>query len=234
MLLAAGTRLGPYEILEPLGAGGMGEVYRAQDPRLSRTVAIKILPAHFSENEEARERFEREAKAIAALSHPHILSIFDFGCGEGILYAVTELLQGETLRERMSGGPMSWREAVEIGIEIAEGLSSAHARGIIHRDIKPENIFITTEGHVKILDFGLARWEPSKRSGIMRLAQQELTEAGALVGTYPYMSPEQVQGSPLTGASDLFSLGCMLYEMVSGYRPFLRDTAADTLIAILQ
>ena len=157
MALAAGTKLGPYEILSPLGAGGMGEVYRARDTRLDRDVAIKVLPEHLAKDPQALARFEREAKAVAALSHPNILALYDVGTEQGVSFAVTELLEGETLRSRLVRGPFPWRKSVEIGTAVADGLAAAHLKGIIHRDLKPENIFLTSDGRVKILDFGLAR-----------------------------------------------------------------------------
>jgi serine/threonine-protein kinase len=235
MVLAAGTRLGPYEILSPLGAGGMGEVYRARDTRLAREVAVKVLPERMADDPKSLARFEREAKAVAALSHPNILAIHDFGEERGIRYAVTELLEGQTLRERLSREHLSWRKAVEIGIAIAEGLSAAHARGIVHRDLKPENIFLTSSGHVKILDFGLARVDaaPSER---MTSAPTELaaTEAGTVLGTLGYMSPEQVGGKPADARSDVFSFGCVLYEMLTGRRAFSGDSPGQTMAAILR
>ena len=157
MSLTAGTRLGPYEVLGPLGAGGMGEVYLARDPRLGRDVAIKVLPSHLANDPDALKRFEREARAVAALSHPNILAIFDVGSDQGLTYAVMELLEGETLRDRLRRGAMPWREAVDIAASIGDALSTAHAKGVIHRDLKPENIFLTSEGRAKVLDFGLAR-----------------------------------------------------------------------------
>src|SRR5712692_849573 len=182
MALAPGTRLGPYRILAPLGAGGMGEVYRARDSRLERDVAIKVLPAHLAKDPEALARFEREAKAVAALSHPNILAIHDFGNDQGITFAVTELLEGETLRSRLARGPLPWRKAAEVGAAVAEGLSPAHSKGIIHRDLKPENIFLTSDGRVKILDFGLARYKPPAPAP-SETAAQTATEAGAVMGT---------------------------------------------------
>jgi len=233
MSLAIGTRLGPYEIVSLLGAGGMGEVYRARDPRLGRDVAIKILPEHLANDRDALTRFEREAKAIAALSHPHILAIFDVGAEQGVHYVVTELLEGQTLRATLNSSALPWRDAVEIGAAIAGGLASAHSKGIIHRDLKPDNIFITTEGGVKILDFGLARWRPSA-SPHDDTVTVAATEAGMVLGTVGYMSPEQVRGGHVDAPSDLFSLGCVLYEMVAGRRAFSRETAPQTMTAILE
>src|SRR5262245_43394143 len=188
MSLSAGTRLGPYEIVEPLGAGGMGEVYRARDPRLRRDVAIKVLPPHLSKDPEALARFEREAHAVAALSHPNILAIFDVGNDRGLAYVVTELLEGETLRGRLRAGAIPWPDAMEIGAAIADALSTAHAKGIIHRDLKPENVFLTADGRAKVLDFGLAR------HAIVPTDQDETaaaTQPGVVLGTVGYMSPEQ-------------------------------------------
>lgn len=230
MPLSTGTRLGPYEILAPIGAGGMGEVYRAQDSRLERHVAVKVLPEQLSQNPQALARFVRETKAVAALSHPNLLAIFDTGIENGINYAVTELLDGESLRASLRRGPMPWRKAVEIGAALAEGLAAAHSKGITHRDLKPENIFLTVDGRVKILDFGLARVEAA-RTGADTDTQ---TEAGTLLGTPGYMSPEQVRGTPAGPASDIFSLGCVLYEMTSGRRAFPGQTAAETMSSILR
>jgi TolB-like protein/Tfp pilus assembly protein PilF len=233
-MLAALTRLGPYEILAPLGAGGMGEVYRAGDTRLGREVAIKVLPEPFANNADRQARFEREARAVAALSHPNILAIHDYGTEGGITYAVMELLEGETLRSRLAKGPLPWREAVEIGAAIADGLAAAHAKGIIHRDLKPENLFLTTDGRVKILDFGLARFEPATNpQGETGPYVPTQTGTGVVMGTAGYMSPEQVRGQSVDARSDLFSFGCVLYEMVTGRRAFQRETAAETMTAIL-
>jgi serine/threonine protein kinase/tetratricopeptide (TPR) repeat protein len=232
MSLSAGTRLGAYEILAPIGAGGMGEVYRARDPRLDREVAIKVLPARLAKDPQALARFEREAKAVAALSHPNILAIHAFGSEAGIAYAVTELLEGETLHKNLSRAALAWRKAVETGIAIADGLSAAHSKGIVHRDLKPENIFLTNDGRVKILDFGLAR---STETPIAEKGEAEtVTEAGVILGTVGYMSPEQVRGTPADARSDIFSFGCVLYELVTGRRAFSRETPAQTLAAILE
>lgn len=244
MALGIGLRLGPYEILSPLGAGGMGEVYRARDTRLDREVAIKVLPERLANDAGALARFEREAKAIAALSHPNILAIHDVGHEHGISFVVTELLDGETLRERLQRSAISWRQAVGITVNVADGLAAAHAKGVIHRDLKPENIFITTAGHVKVLDFGLARMEPEGQ--IRGTAPEQChraestptvtlaTRSGVILGTLNYMSPEQVRGLRTDGRSDIFSLGCVVYEMIAGRRAFTGDTAADTMTAILK
>jgi serine/threonine protein kinase/tetratricopeptide (TPR) repeat protein len=229
MALNPGTRIGPYEILAPLGAGGMGEVYRARDTRLDRDVAVKVLPAHLSRDPDALARFEREAKAVAALSHPNILAIHDFGDHGGVAYAVMELLEGENLRNRLLRSQMAWPKAIEITTAIAEGLSAAHAKGIIHRDLKPENLFLTSGDRVKILDFGLARSILPGLSSEMTA----VTEPGVVMGTAAYMSPEQARGAPVGPPGDIFSLGCVLYEMVTGLRAFDRPTSVETLAAIL-
>jgi serine/threonine protein kinase len=217
----------------------MGEVYRARDTRLDREVAIKVLPERLAKDADALARFEREAKAVAALSHPNILAIHDIGSHNEVSYVVTELLEGETLRERLGRAAISWRQAVEITVSVADGLAAAHVKGVIHRDLKPENIFITTAGHVKILDFGLARMEPegqvtpghaAESTPTMTLA----TRPGMILGTLNYMSPEQVRGLRTDGRSDIFSLGCVVYEMVAGHRAFTGDTATDTMTAILK
>ncbi|HEV8610309.1 MAG TPA: protein kinase [Thermoanaerobaculia bacterium] len=236
MTLAAGTRLGPYEIQAPIGAGGMGEVYRARDTRLERTVAIKVLPENLAEDAAALARFEREARAVAALSHPNILAIHDFGSDRGIAYAVAELLEGTTLRERLSSGALPPRKAIDYAVQAAQGLAAAHEKGIVHRDLKPENVFITDEGRVKILDFGLARvTRPEQRTGgeTEEPTAAVATEPGVVMGTVGYMSPEQVRGHTADHRSDIFSLGAVLYEMLSGKRAFHGVSAADTMSAVL-
>jgi len=233
MALAAGTRLGTYEILGPLGSGGMGEVYRARDETLSREVAIKVLPERAAGDPEMRARFEREAQAVARLSHPNILAIHDFGIDQGVLYAVTELLEGETLRQHLDRSPFPWRRTLQIGAEVAEGLAAAHAKGVIHRDLKPANLFLTSDGHVKILDFGLAQVAPAPASENEETATRGLTQSGTTLGTVGYMSPEQVRSSRVDARTDIFSLGSVLYEMISGRRAFARPTAAETMAAIL-
>ena len=207
MPLSVGDRLGPYEILAPIGAGGMGEVYRARDSRLGREVAVKVLPEHLADDSQALARFE--AKAVAALSHPNILVLFDVGEHAGIRYAVTELLEGETLRDRLSRSPLPWRKTVELGVALAEGLAAAHGKDIIHRDIKPANVFLTTGGQVKILDFGLARWHETKSPQDETVTLDE-TQAGAVLGTVGYMSPEQVRGEKAGAPSDIFSRKILL------------------------
>src|SRR5712691_2332362 len=230
MTLSAGTRLGPYEILAPLGAGGMGEVYKARDKKLDRDVAVKVLPQSVAADPDTLVRFEREAKAVAALSHPNILSIFDFGTHEGISYAVMELLEGETLREKLDGGPLPQKHAVDYALQIAKGLSAAHERGVVHRDLKPENLFVMKDGHLKILDFGLATRVEAVASGEETSAPtaSQHTQPGTVMGTVGYMSPEQVRGLPVDHRSDIFAFGAILYELLSGKRAFHRGSAAET------
>src|SRR5579872_1532691 len=231
MSLIAGQRLGPYEIIAALGEGGMGEVYRARDTRLGRDVAIKILPQRFASDPAAVERFDREARAVAALSHPHIVAIHDIGHDAGVTFAVTELLEGETLRDRLQSGRLPVRKAVDLGGQIAQGLSAAHAKGIIHRDLKPENIFITRDGHAKILDFGLAKVQPV--AGEDRTQTAAPTDPGTVLGTTGYLSPEQAQARPIDTRSDTFSFGAVLYEMLAGARAFKGDSTIDTLHSIV-
>jgi serine/threonine protein kinase/tetratricopeptide (TPR) repeat protein len=230
-----GLTLGHYRILSRIGQGGMGVVYRAHDDRLDRDVAIKVLPEEVAADPDRLARFEREARAVARLDHPHILAIHDFGTEDDVMYAVTELLEGETLRQRMSEGGLPWRTVAEIGVAVAEGLAAAHARGVVHRDLKPENVFLTTGGRVKILDFGLARFVPP----VVEEAETATftptpTAAGTVLGTLGYMSPEQARGEAVDGRSDIFSLGCLLYEMLCGRPPFVGSTAAGTLAALLR
>ena len=235
MPLTSGTKLGPYEIQSPIGAGGMGEVYRARDARLSRDVAIKILPASFSADPERLQRFAQESRAAAALNHPNILSIFDIGEDHGAPYVVSELLEGETLRDRLRSGPLSSRKATDYAQQIAKGLAAAHEKGIVHRDLKPENLFITNDGRVKILDFGLAKLtRPEADLSGDAPTQQVGTEAGTVMGTVGYMSPEQVRGKSSDSRSDIFSFGAVLYEMVSGKRAFHGESSVETMSAILK
>jgi TolB-like protein/Tfp pilus assembly protein PilF len=227
-------RLGPYEVVALLGAGGMGEVYRAQDTRLGRDVAVKVLPAQFAANPDRLRRFEQEGRAVAALSHPNILALYDVGTHEGSPFIVSELLEGETLRERLRSGGLTIRKAVETAVQIAQGLAAAHEKGIVHRDLKPANVFVTKDGHVKILDFGIAKLtRPDPGPQATTLTPEPSTETGALMGTVGYMSPEQVRGLPADHRTDIFSFGCVLYEMLSGRSPFRKDTAAETMTAIL-
>ena len=231
MPLTAGTRLGPYEVVAPIGAGGMGEVYRARDARLQRDVAVKVLPDDVARDADRRARFEREAQAVAALSHPNVLAIFDTGSHEGRLYAVTELLDGETLRVRLQRGPVPIRKAIDWAVQIARGLGAAHAKELVHRDLKPENIFLVKDGQVKILDFGLAR--PIVSSTESETAGA-VTGDGVVLGTVGYMAPEQVRGQTVDARADLFAFGAVLYEMLTGARAFQRDTPAETMTAILR
>lgn len=231
MSLAPKTCLGHYEIIALIGAGGMGEVYAARDPRLNRTVAVKVLPESFIRDVERMHRFTAEAKAAGGLNHPNILTVHDIGTDRGVPFLVSELLEGETLRDRLKRGRMNPSQAAEFGRQAAAGLAAAHAKGLVHRDIKPENLFLTRDGRVKILDFGLAKVTalPTDQESTWMLQ----TEVGAVVGTVPYMSPEQLRGQPIDYRSDLFSLGCVLFEMVTGARPFGGTSAADVISGIL-
>jgi serine/threonine protein kinase/Tol biopolymer transport system component len=239
MSLAAGTKLGPYEVVGAIGAGGMGEVYRARDTRLGRDVAVKVLPASFASDPERLRRFEQEARAVAALNHPNILAIHDIGTHDGAPFLVTELLEGETLRDRLQEGALPVRKAIDVAVQAARGVAAAHEKGIIHRDLKPANIFLTTDGRVKILDFGLAKLTekqasaPGETQGAT-LTAGGATEPGVVLGTIGYMSPEQVRGKPADARSDIFALGTILYEMLSGQRAFQKDTSAETMAAILK
>lgn len=235
MALNPGMKLGPYAIRSALGAGGMGEVYRALDTRLNREVAIKVLPSSFSADPERLQRFAQESKATAALNHPNIVSIHDVGEADGIPYVVSELLEGETLRDRIRLGPLPWRKAIDYARQVANGLAAAHEKGIVHRDLKPENLFLTSDGRVKILDFGLAKLTSSQPPAIGDEPTVQLaTEAGTIMGTAGYMSPEQVRGQPTDDRSDIFSFGAILYEMLSGKRAFHGTSSADTMSAILK
>jgi eukaryotic-like serine/threonine-protein kinase len=232
MSLAAGSKLGPYEILSPLGAGGMGEVYRARDTRLDREVAVKVLPASFTSDEDRLQRFQQEARALATLNHPNILAIYDTGIHEGTPYLVSELLEGGTLREKLDSGALPARKATEIAAQVAQGLAAAHAKGIAHRDLKPENIFLTRDGHAKILDFGLAKQQRSESAAATITGPG--TASGVVMGTVGYMAPEQVRGEKADYRSDIFGFGAILYEMISGKRAFRRDSGAETMTAILK
>jgi Tol biopolymer transport system component/predicted Ser/Thr protein kinase len=234
--LPPGTKLGPYEILSPLGAGGMGEVFRARDARLNREVAVKLLPGDFLQSEEKRTRFEKEARTLASLSHPNVAVVYAFEEISGRHLLVQELLEGETLRSAISGAKPSTRRAIDWAVQIAQGLAAAHEKGIVHRDLKPENLFVTKDGRVKILDFGLAKLAPSEDGGEVSGLPTATrgTEPGVVMGTLGYMSPEQVKGKPADPRSDIFSLGTILYEMLSGQRAFHRETTAETISAILK
>ena len=230
MALTSGDKLGPYEILSPLGAGGMGEVYRARDTRLGREVALKVLPESFARDADRLRRFEQEARAVAALNHPNLLAIHDIGEHNGSPFIVSELLEGNTLRSELDNGPLSSRKATDYAAQIAQGLAAAHEKNIVHRDLKPENIFITKEGRVKILDFGLAKLAPgrgakSESEGLTLTSSP--TEAGTVMGTAGYMAPEQVRGAAVDSRTDIFAFGAVLFEMVSGQRAFRRDTPAE-------
>jgi eukaryotic-like serine/threonine-protein kinase len=237
MALTPGTKLGPYEIQSPLGAGGMGEVYRARDTRLDRTVAIKILPAHLSSNPEAKQRFEREARAISSLNHPNICTLYDVGHQDGIDYLVMEFLEGETLADRLMRGPLSLEQVLKYGVEICEGLEKAHRGGVTHRDLKPANVMLTKTG-AKLMDFGLAK--ACSQSGVASsltptspVASRPLTQEGMVVGTFQYMSPEQIEGKEADTRSDVFAIGAVLYEMATGKRAFTGKTQASIVAAIL-
>jgi len=238
MSLSAGARLGPYEVLGQIGAGGMGEVYRARDPRLSREVAIKVLPASFAGDADRLRRFEQEARAAGVLNHPNITAVFDIGtnASDGAPYVVQELLEGETLRSVLAGGRLSARKTIDHALQIAQGLAAAHGKGIVHRDLKPENLFVTSEGRMKILDFGLAKLTHQEEGQPVTSVPTATagTEPGVVLGTLGYMAPEQVRGRPADARSDIFSFGAILYEMLSGRRAFHGDSAADTMSAILR
>ncbi len=235
MALAPGTKLGPYDLQSLLGAGGMGEVYRARDARLNRIVAIKVLPAMFSADAARLQRFMQEARSAAALNHPNILSIFDIGEERGAPYIVSELLEGQTLRERIRSGSLSSRKAIDYALQVARGLAAAHEKGIVHRDLKPENLFITNDERVKILDFGLAKLtRPEGDASEDAPTVQVNTEPGQIMGTVGYMSPEQVRGKPADHRSDIFAFGSILYEMLSGQPAFRGESAADKMSAILK
>ena len=237
--LAPGDRLGPYEVVGALGAGGMGEVYRATDTRLDRTVAVKVLTVHVADSPEQRERFEREARAVAAINHPNICTLFDVGrerpssAGPPMDFLVMEFLDGETVAQRLERGPMPVAEALPIAVEVAEALDTAHRRGIVHRDLKPSNVMLTDTG-VRLLDFGLAKQHEAGSPGTLTSARTALTMEGSILGTLHYMSPEQLDGKPADARSDVFSFGATLYEMVSGRRPFDADSQASVIGAILK
>src|SRR5579871_2785501 len=234
MPIPAGTKLGPYEIQSQIGAGGMGEVYRARDSRLGREVAIKILPESFATDPERLRRFEQESQAVAALNHPNILAIYDVGTRDGSPYLVSELLEGESLRAILEKGPIPQRKAIEYAVQVANGLAAAHDKGIVHRDLKPDNLFVCRDGRVKILDFGLAKLAPKETPGVDGATMTQHTAAGVVMGTASYMAPEQVRGGQVDARTDMFSFGVVLYEMLSGRRAFQRDSAPETMTAILK
>src|SRR6266487_5875972 len=238
MSLSSGARLGPYEILSPLGAGGMGEVYKARDTRLERVVAIKVLPSHLSSSPEVRQRFEREAKTISALSHPHICALYDVGNQDGVEYLVMEYLEGETLADRLAGGPLPTEQTLRYGIEIADALDEAHRQGIVHRDLKPGNVMLTKSG-VKLLDFGLAKAiapavPPAEVTSFpTEAARSNLTEEGTIAGTLQYMAPEQLEGKKADPRTDIFAFGVVLYEMATGKKAFSGTSPASLTSSIL-
>ena len=236
MTLSAGTKLGRYELRSKIGAGGMGEVYLARDREIGRDVAVKVLPSMFSADQDRLKRFQQEASSAGALNHPNILSIYDVGKHDGSPYVVSELLEGETLRKRIGGTPLPQRRAMDYALQLAHGLAAAHEKGIVHRDLKPENIFVTNDGRLKILDFGLAKL--TQLDG--NQAQTDVptrrvdTDPGVVMGTVGYMSPEQLRGRNVDQRSDIFSFGAILYEMLSGRRAFHRESVAETMSAILK
>jgi eukaryotic-like serine/threonine-protein kinase len=248
MGLPSGTKLGPYEVQEPLGAGGMGEVYRARDTRLGRDVAVKVLPTHLAADSELRQRMEREARSISSLNHPHICTLHDVGSQDGVDYLVMEYLQGETLADRLHRGPMPLQEALKIAIDVADALDKAHVNGVVHRDLKPANIMLTKSG-AKLMDFGLAKpapgmgaaaaagpstpTTPTMTVAAFANAASNLTQKGTVVGTFQYLAPEVLQGAEADARSDIFSFGCVLYEMVAGRRAFEGKSQFSVLGAIL-
>src|SRR5499426_1540320 len=236
MTLTTDKRLGPFEILSHLGAGGMGEIWRARDTRLNREVAIKVLPASFAQDADRLRRFEQEAHATSALNHPNILTIYDIGAHEEALFIVAELLEGEELRAQMEQGALPVRRALEYSQQITRGLAAAHEKGIVHRDLKPENLFVTKDERVKILDFGLAKLRPPQPGAVDTDAptQKRLTDSGVVMGTVGYMSPEQVRGQETDHRSDIFAFGVILYEMLSGQRAFRGISTIEVMNAILK
>src|SRR5262249_18489303 len=236
MALTSGAKLGPYEIIAPAGAGGMGEVYRARDTRLERIVAIKILPAQFSSDPARKQRFEREARAVSSLNHPHICVLHDIGRQDGVDYLVMECVEGETLAKRLERGPLPLEQALKLGAQIADALDKAHRNRVVHRDLKPGNIMVTPAG-AKLLDFGLAKAAaPLISSGSVATLSQSspITEQGAIIGTFQYMSPEQIEGKEVDARSDIFSLGAVLYEMLTGRRAFEGKSQISVASAILE
>ncbi|HKQ18128.1 MAG TPA: serine/threonine-protein kinase, partial [Candidatus Eisenbacteria bacterium] len=239
MTLSLGTKLGPYEILAPLGAGGMGEVYRARDPRLGREVAVKVLPRAVAGDPERQKRFEAEARAAGGLNHPNIVTLHDVGVEGGVPFLVTEVLEGENLRGLIARGPLSPHRAVQIVVQVANGLSAAHAKGIVHRDLKPENLFVLPDGRVKILDFGIAKLTVGGPTASTTATAEttpvfaSMTMAGTIMGTVSYMAPEQLRDQSVDHRADLFALGAMFHELLTGKQAFQGDTAADRVSAIL-
>jgi serine/threonine protein kinase len=240
MVLELGSRLGNYEILEPLGAGGMGEVYRARDTKLGREVAIKVLSAEFSQDKERLERFEREAKLLAALNHPNIATLYGFEEHDGQKFLVMELVEGITLAERIAEGPVPLEEAIPLALQIADGLEAAHEKGIVHRDLKPANIKITADGNIKILDFGLAKAfaedasQPEPATSMSPTLTRGATRVGVILGTAAYMSPEQAKGKPVDKRADIFAFGAVLFEMLTGKKAFPGESASDVLAAVIK
>src|SRR5215475_449064 len=227
-MVATGSKIGPYEILSPLGAGGMGEVYRARDAKLGREIAVKVLPASVADDRGRRQRFEQEARSASALNHPNILTIYDIGEADGALFIAMELVEGKTLRELLaSGEPLPTKRLLDLGVQAAEGLAKAHSAGIVHRDLKPENVMVSRDGFVKILDFGLAKLvqAPAAEASNLPTVVEPATRPGTVMGTVGYMSPEQASGEPVDYRSDQFSLGSVLYELLTGSKPFQRKTA---------
>jgi len=235
MGISPGSRLGPYEILSPLGAGGMGEVYKARDTRLSREVAVKVLPADLSGDADRRARFEQEARSASALNHPNIVTLYDIGTQDGALFIAMEMVEGRSLRELMAGGSLPVRKLLDISVQMADGLAKAHSAGIVHRDLKPENVMVTRDGVAKILDFGLAKTTSTTSDReASQLATETGTSPGVVLGTVGYMSPEQAAAQPLDFRSDQFAFGSILYEMATGKRAFQRATGVETMSAIIR
>jgi len=234
MTLAAGTRLGPFEILAPLGAGGMGEVYRAKDTRLGREVAVKVLSPEFSADVDRRKRFEQEARAASALNHPNIVTIHEIGSSGETIFIAMEYVDGKTLREVLHGEPLSTKRLLELAYQMADAVAKAHSAGIVHRDLKPENVMVSRDGAVKVLDFGLAKLLKEQPGEVTNAPTAQATQAGTVMGTVGYMSPEQASGKPLDFRTDQFSLGSIFYEMATGQRAFQRGTHAETLTAIIR
>src|SRR5262245_51965216 len=236
MAIATGARFNHNEILSPLGAGGMGEVWRARDTRLNREVAIKVLPPSFAQDPDRLLRFKQEALATSALNHPNILTVHDIGDHDGAPFIVAELLEGEELREQLNEGALPVRAAIDYAQQIASGLAAAHAKGVVHRDLKPENLFITKDGRVKIFDFGLAKLKPAQTPAVETNAptQKKFTDPGAVLGTVGYMAPEQVRGQEADHRADIFSFGVILHEMLSGRRTFSGESAIEVMNAILK